>query len=195
MDNKNIPDIWGNDHDDEGTEIKAIGNDIYFYTPVLPQHVSNVVEDLRNVSNKLLTQSIESGVNKFHINLHINSGGGYITSGIAMMEAVRLCKVPVHVIIDGCCASAATFPLMVARKRIICKDSYILIHQLSSGSYGKYEELKDDMKNRKEFMKQIRKLYLSKTNIGEKKLNKILKHDLWFNAKKSLKLGLVDEII
>ena len=71
----------------------------------------------------------------------------------------------------------------------------MLIHQLSSGLWGKYEEMKDDMKNCDRLMDMIREVYLEHTNIPKKKLDGILKHDLWFDAEQCLEYGLVDEII
>ena len=71
----------------------------------------------------------------------------------------------------------------------------MLIHQLSSGLWGKYEELQDDMKNNDLLMKTIKSLYQEHTKIPKTKLNQILKHDLWFDAKTCLRYGLVDDII
>ena len=75
------------------------------------------------------------------------------------------------------------------------ESSFMLIHQLSSGMWGKYEELKDDMKNNDLLMKTIKDLYQERTKIPKTKLNQILKHDLWFDAKTCLRYGLVDDII
>ena len=44
-------------------------------------------------------------------------------------------------------------------------------------------------------MDTIRDIYLKHTRIPKEKLNKILEHDLWMNAKECLEYGLVDEII
>jgi len=71
----------------------------------------------------------------------------------------------------------------------------MLIHQLSSGIYGKYTELEDDMENNKHLMNTIKDIYKAYTNLPMKKLNEILKHDLWFDSKTCLEYGLVDEIV
>jgi ATP-dependent protease ClpP protease subunit len=61
--------------------------------------------------------------------------------------------------------------------------------------WGKYEELKDDMENNENLMSVIKDIYDKHTNIPKKELDKILKHDLWWDAKTCLKYGLIDEII
>ena len=71
----------------------------------------------------------------------------------------------------------------------------MLIHQLSSGMYGKYTDLEDDMENNKHLMDTIKAIYKEYTKVPMKKLNEILKHDLWFDAKLCLDLGLVDEVL
>jgi ATP-dependent protease ClpP protease subunit len=103
--------------------------------------------------------------------------------------------VPVCSIVDGCAASAATLMSVVAEERKIHEHSFMLIHQLSSGMWGKYEELKDDMKNSEVLMNTIKKIYENHTTVPKSKLDQILKRDLWFDAKTCLKYGLVDEII
>ena len=51
------------------------------------------------------------------------------------------------------------------------------------------------MDNCDRFMEMIIEVYEQHTKIPKKELNKVLKHDLWWDAKKCLEYGLVDEII
>lgn len=187
---------WGVDGcgGDSG-EIRKVGNHLYFYAPIMNGPVATLVDTLHTMANEQLKAAIEHGGKPQPIILHLNSPGGSIFAGVAAMDAVRLCPVPVHAVVDGMCASAATFPFMVAAKRSMQASAYMLIHQLSSMYWGKYEELKDDMSNASLFMKQIRKVYLKHTKIKRRQLDRILKHDLWFDAKKCRKLGMVDEIL
>ena len=75
------------------------------------------------------------------------------------------------------------------------ENSLMLIHQLSSSSSGKFNELTDDMDNFNTFMDLIKKIYFRYTKISDEELTELLKHDLWLNSQKCLRLGLVDEII
>jgi len=194
-DKKELPQ-WGTDGcGDDAGEVRLVGNHIYFYAPIATKPVATLIDTLHTLANKQRVHAIENGGEPQPIVLHINSGGGSVFAGVAAMDAVRLCPVPVHAVVDGMCASAATFPFMVAAKRIMNANSYMLIHQLSSVYWGKYEELKDDMKNAAQFMRLIRKVYLKQTKIPKSKLDKILKHDLWFDSDKCLKFGMVDEVV
>ena len=131
------------------------------------------------------------------IYLHVNSYGGSIFAGLAAMDQVVSTKkkVPVITIVDGCCASAATFITVVGTKRLINKNAFMMIHQLSSFMWGKYNEFEDEKKNLDRLMDKIKGIYKEYTKIPETEINKILEHDLWFDAETCLKYGLVDEII
>ena len=71
----------------------------------------------------------------------------------------------------------------------------MLIHQLSSGMWGKYADMQDKMDNCDRFMEMIIDIYKEHTKIPKKELNNILKHDLWWDAETCLKYGLIDEIV
>ena len=111
------------------------------------------------------------------------------------MDTILRCKVPVNTYVDGFCASAATFLSVVGSKRFISRNSYMLIHQLSSSFWGIYSEFKDEKENLYLMMKTIKNVYKEYTKVPMKKIDEILKHDLMWDAKTCLKYGLVDEII
>jgi ATP-dependent protease ClpP protease subunit len=111
------------------------------------------------------------------------------------MDNIRTLKVPVYTIVDGFCASAATFLSVVGEHRQMTKNSFMLIHQLSTSFWGKYEEFEDEKKNLDMMMQMIKNVYNEHTNVPSKELDKILKRDLMLNANKCLKWGLIDEII
>ena len=127
--------------------------------------------------------------------LFLKFRGGSVFAGFAAVDYIRNSKVPVVSIIDGCAASAATIMSVVAEKRFMHKHSFMLIHQLSSGMWGNYESLKDEMQNCDLLMEKIKEIYDENTDIPKKTLTQILKRDLWFDADTCLKYGLVDEII
>ena len=70
----------------------------------------------------------------------------------------------------------------------------MLIHQLSSGCWGKMNQLEDEMENLKKLMNRIKSIYKENTKIDDDQLDNILKHDLWWDSKKCKIEGLVDEI-
>ena len=71
----------------------------------------------------------------------------------------------------------------------------MLIHQISTGVWGTYENLADEKESMDSLMEMLESIYLKNTNMKKKQLKELLKRDLWMNPKKCLELGLVDEII
>ena len=75
------------------------------------------------------------------------------------------------------------------------ENSYILIHQLNmDGSWGKFEDYNEQMENLEQLMERFRKVYTRETKIPEKKLEKLLKRDLYMDSKRCLKWEVVDYI-
>ena len=183
------------DSADSDDKIERVDNRIYFYSEVSRPRVLELNKEIRSLNLDIAHNSMVLNIEPASIYLHINSYGGSVFAGFAAVDYIKNSKVQVVSIIDGCAASAATMISVVANKRLMHENSFMLIHQLSSGMWGKYEELKDDMKNCDLLMEKIKKIYSEHTKIPKRKLNQILKRDLWFDAEACLKYGLVDEII
>lgn len=179
----------------DNVDVHHNSNDIYFYTDVNKASILDLNKSIKTVSADLIHTSYQLGIPPIPVKIHINSPGGSLLDGLAAVDYVRNCKASVHTIIEGVAASAATLISVMGHERFINKHSYMLIHQLSNISIGKYEELVDDMENNKALMNAIKNIYLEKTKIPEKILKEVLKRDLLFDAKQCLKYGLVDKII
>ena len=175
--------------------LEITNNRIYFYSNVETKNVLGLNKAIRELGAEIQHSAAVLECPPASIFLHVNSHGGDLFAGLAAMDEIRKSKASIISIVDGCAASAATLMTIVANKRQINKHAYMLIHQLSSGMWGKYTEMKDEMENVDNMMKTIREIYLEYTKIPKKKLNEILEHDLWFDAETCLKYGLVDEII
>jgi len=170
-------------------------NKIYYYAGVNRDSVSELNKKLGELESRSLTLSNNLDIEPPTLKLFINSGGGSVVSGISTMDTILRCKVPIHTYVDGFCASAATFLSVVGNYRFMSRNSYMLIHQLSTQFWGKYSEFEDEKKNLDLMMNTIKNVYKEHTKLPMKKLDEILKHDLMWDAKTCLKYGLIDEII
>lgn len=176
--------------------IETVDNRIYFYSDIDTDKVLKLNKSLREMSGNLATQQAKLSLeDPLPIYLHINSFGGYIFDGLSAMDEILQCSSPVITIVDGACASAATFLSVVGTHRQMKRNSFLLIHQLSTVHWGKFSELQDDMKNSELLMETIRRIYKEYTKVPKTKLDEILKHDLWWDAETALNYGMIDEII
>ena len=182
------------DDDDDNNDLDEVEGSIFFYTGVTKKSVLELNKKIKSMNVELAQQAVVLDIPTPEIKIHINSPGGSLLDCFATMDYIRKSKAPIHTIVEGSAASAATLISVVGHKRTITKHSFMLIHQLSSGLWGKFEEIKDDMQNCQLFMDTIYRVYEEHTKIPKNVLKDILKRDIYFDAKTCLKYGLVDRI-
>jgi len=174
--------------------VETYRNHIYFYCGVSKKTCLKLNIELKKAAQSIIDNG-KNLINKDkYIYLHINSFGGSVFSALSTIDTILNLPVPVVSIIEGAAASAATMISVVCNYRIIYPNSYMLIHQLSSSCWGKMDDLEEEMDNLRELMDRIKSIYKKTTNIEEKDLDEILKHDIWWGAEKCLEVGLVDKI-
>ena len=175
-------------------KIDRTNNHIYFYSEVNRDSIYELGELLKEIEEENIALAFKMNIEPIPIYLHINSYGGCIFSAFNAVDMIKACSVPVYSIIEGCAASAGTIMSVCAAKRYMRPNAYMLIHQLSSGCWGKMCEIEDEFTNLKEFMDNITNIYREHTSIPRKELNDLLKHDLWLNVDKCKKYKLIDEV-
>lgn len=184
--------------------IETIDNHLYFYSSFNTKNCFELVKHLHKLDKKIQEKIKKNNKKKkpekleeedIVIHLHIHSGGGDLYGAFAVIDKIRILKTPVYSYINGIAASAATLLSVVCKKRFIYRNSYMLIHQLSSCFWGTFAEIDDEYKNNCEFMRVIKNIYKEHTRIHGNSLDKLLKHDLWWNSKICLENGLVDKIL
>ena len=180
---------------DSNNDIVTSYNKIFFYGSVNKKNIIQLNKSLTEIEAKSLVESTRLETPPAAAKIFINSVGGSITAGISGLEHIRLSKIPTHTVVDGLCASAATFLSVVATERYMTEYSFMLIHQLSTNFWGKYSEFEDAKQNLDLMMSTIKKIYQRYTKVPKRKINSMLKRDLLWDSKQCLAYGLIDEII
>lgn len=132
-----------------------------------------------------------------HITVFLNSSGGDAYAGLCMYEHIRLVTqlVPVHVIVDGYVASAATLPLLAASRRFMCSTAFLMMHEVRTGMSGKPKELRQEADNVSKLMETMVTIYKRHSTLTRAKLLEILSREIDFSAGECLEMGLVDEVM
>ena len=177
--------------------VEGEDNIIYFYSSVDQKANFRLNKEISSIGRQMEMVAVKLGMEvPPPLHLRINSYGGSVFAAFGSIDYIMKSKTPIYTYVDGCAAfSAGTIMSVCGEKRFMGENAYMLIHQLSSGMWGKYQELQDDMKNSDNLMKRIKEIYDAKTKIPKTKMDDLLKHDLWWDAKTCLKYGLVDEIL
>jgi ATP-dependent protease ClpP protease subunit len=199
-------------------------NSIYFNAGINPKSMASLTEKLLLMEQKILRrqkslkrkldevkktdkdkdkttefedydEQFEIKVEPKPINLYITSNGGLVYQVFGAIDTIRGMKVPVHTICKGFVASAGTLLSLAGKKRYITESSYMLIHELRAGHWGKFTHLSESLDNSKQLMEHIKNWYLSRTKMSSEELDEQLRKDVSWNAQMCLEKGLVDEII
>jgi ATP-dependent Clp endopeptidase proteolytic subunit ClpP len=158
---------------------------------------------------QILTRIIQEQNNKFlHVNenklqldpikIHINSNGGDLEAGLMAYDIIKYSRIPIHTYAIGNVDSAGTLIFLAGKKRFITPHSKLLIHQLSQHECGgKHHEIEDVCYNNRLYMKDMKNIYLSeaRNNISERRLDNLLKRDIYLTADQCLELGFAHELL
>ena len=193
---------WGGDACEallgaDGKKVSREGRHIYFRASVSKESVHALNEHLNEIHeewSQLACAHPEFEITPKPILLHINSFGGSVFAGFWAVDLIRQSKIPVHTIVEGATASCGTLMSVVGQKRYMRPTASMLIHQLSSCSAGKMEDIRDDFQNLEQMSQTIETIYHQHTSIKKKTLKRLLTRDLWWTPQKCIDLGLVDAI-
>ena len=161
---------------------------IIFLTGEINDETANTV-----VSELLYLDSI----NHNDISLYINSPGGSITSGMAIMDTMNYIKSDVSTICVGISASMAAFLLSCGKKgkRFILPNAEVMIHQPLGGATGQATEIKIAAERILKLKNKLNKLLAENTNQDLKKIENDTERDYYMDATETKEYGIVDKII
>ena len=142
-------------------------------------------QEILNEGSKFIVRSLASGT----------PNGDFMGLPTDGTKSFSIMTIDIHTIIEGQACSAATLLSIVGKKRFITKNSYMLLHHISSECWGKLNELEDEIKNLNLITKNFKELYKQYSNIRSKTFDTLFKKDLLLDARTCLNYGLVDEII
>ena len=139
------------------------------------------------------------------IEVVFTSPGGSVYQGLALVDHLRSLSRRGHRIITGCegfAASMAGILLQAGDLRWIGKESYILIHEISTLAYGTVSDIDDNVARLKRVQDRVIKLFLDRaTQAGAETLltpsqfrTKWRKTDWWLDSDESAQYGFVDEV-
>ncbi|MBQ3784900.1 MAG: ATP-dependent Clp protease proteolytic subunit [Alphaproteobacteria bacterium] len=152
-----------------------------------------------NMANTIVAQLLflESENPNADISLYINSPGGDVTAGWAIMDTMQYIKPNVTTIGMGLVASMGSVLLAAGAKgkRFVLPNTEIMIHQPSSGTQGKVTDMEIYMQE----MQRVKKIFVKQmaefTGRKEKEVFDAMERDNWMDAEAAKKFGLIDGIL
>ncbi len=131
------------------------------------------------------------------ISLYINSPGGDVTAGWAIMDTMQYIKPNVSTIGMGLVASMGAVLLAAGAKgkRFVLPNTEVMIHQPSAGTQGKVTDMEIYMQETQRVKKVLLKQMAEFTGRKEKQVFDAMERDNWMDAEAAKKFGLIDGIL
>ena len=131
------------------------------------------------------------------IKLYINSPGGSVYDGLAIIDTMNYVEPIVETIGIGLQASMGAMLLSSGAKghRYCLENSRIMIHQPSSGTEGKITDQEIMLREGIFLKKRLAEIFAKNTGQKLDKVEKDMDRDNWMSADEALHYGIIDKII
>ena len=134
---------------------------------------------------------------KKDIKLYINSPGGSVYDGLAIIDTMNYIEPDVQTIGIGLQASMGAMLLSSGAKgkRFALPNARIMIHQPSSGTEGKITDQEIALKEGIYLKKVLIDMMAKNTGKTAKEIEKAMDRDNWMSADEAKAYGIIDEVI
>ena len=131
------------------------------------------------------------------ISFYINSPGGSVYDGLAILDTMNLIKSDVATFGVGLQASMGAVLLASGTKdkRYMLPHARTMIHQVASGTKGKITDMEIDLKEGLELKNELIDILTAATGQDRDKVRNDMERDYWMTAKEAKDYGLIDHII
>ena len=170
------------------------------YSRLLNDRIVFLGEEISSVTANLVIAQLlhlESQDAEKDISLYINSPGGEVYSGLAILDTMNFIKPDVSTICVGMAASMAAVLLACGAKgkRFCLPNSMVMIHQPSGGAQGQQTEIEIAAEEIKSIRKNLNQILADATGQPFDKVKQDTERDHYLRATDALEYGLVDRII
>lgn len=170
------------------------------YSRLLNDRIIFLGEEINSVSANLVVAQLlhlESQDAEKDISLYINSPGGEVYSGLAILDTMNFIKPQVSTICVGMAASMAAVLLSAGAKgkRFCLPHSKVMIHQPSGGAQGQQTEIEIAAREIRETRATLNKILSDATGQPFEKVQADTERDNYMRAQAALEYGLVDRIV
>ena len=170
------------------------------YSRLLNDRIIFLGEEINSVSANLVVAQLlhlESQDAEKDISLYINSPGGEVYSGLAILDTMNFIKPQVSTICVGMAASMAAVLLSAGAKgkRFCLPHSKVMIHQPSGGAQGQQAEIEIVAEEIKKTRRELNQILSDASGQPIEKVQADTERDNYLTASEALDYGLIDRIV
>ena len=126
--------------------------------------------------------------------VRINSPGGYVMEGLAIVQALRDYPGKVTIYIDGLAASMASVIAMVGAETIMAESALMMVHKPWDSAIGNADDMRRDAAKLDKIEEQLIGIYAKRTGLSTDRLASMLAAETWLAPDQALELGFITSI-
>ena len=168
-------------------EKKQIENrQLYLYGEIEDENIYSLIQKIRYLDS----------LNDEPITLFINSFGGTVYSGLALVDCIQSCESPIIGVAEGCIMSMAVAVLAACDIRVGGKYVQFMVHNVS-GMFGNmsFKDINVQQQHLKTITEQYCEILSRASNLTTQQwYTKLYDKDTYFTAEQALEYGLLNEL-
>ena len=168
---------------------RLLRDNIIFLDGPIDDHVANLI-----IAQMLFLQSEDS---KKDISFYVNSPGGSITAGLAIVDTMNHLKNDISTVGVGLAASMGAVILSAGAKgkRFALPNAEVMIHQPHGGTEGQASDIEISAKRILKNRETLNKMLAKNTGQPLSKVEKDADRDFFMSAEEAKKYGIIDKVL
>jgi len=131
-----------------------------------------------------------------NIKLYVNSPGGSVTAGLAIIDTIESMTRKVDTVGVGSCASMGAMILMCGTgTRKALKSTRIMLHSVSSGTGGTVHDQIIQLEETKLLQEVLMEKIAKRSDLSLKKAKELTARDYYISSKEAVKNSIIDEVV
>ncbi len=167
---------------------RLLKENIVFLAGPIDDHIANII-----IAQLLFLQSEDA---KKDITLYINSPGGVVTAGLAIIDTMNNIKNDVSTVCVGVAASMGALILSSGKKgkRYALPNAEVMIHQPLGGAEGQASDIEISAKHILKTRENLNKMLAKNTGQSLSKIEKDVDRNFFMDAEEAKKYGIIDKV-
>ena len=152
------------------------------------------IDSWLGVSAEQLVRDISSLDTNRELTVRINSPGGNVYDGVAILNALRTHPGAVTVVVDGIAASAASVIAMGGDTIVMNRNSEMMVHNGRAIAMGGAEDMRKMADRLEQVNANLASIYADRAGGTADEWRAIMAAETWYSAEEAVKAGLADRV-
>lgn len=164
--------------------------DLYIYGALMNDKTEEWFPAESDVDLNDFKDALDNLTNNANLNMYVNSPGGSVFAASTMVSMLRRAKenkkIKITSWIDGLCASAASFLIMVSDEIKLYTNSMLMVHKPMSSVLGNAIDMQKEIDTLNSIEENVMlPLYMNKAKCSQDEIRKLIDNETWLSAEET----------